>query len=94
LYGTQPEPKGNRPIPIPELVLFCNDKGLLEDSYRRFLEGRIRGVEPWEGLPIDLHLRERPPRGVARSRKGGSKATPAGKAPKPQVRRRSDKGRV
>ena len=94
LYGTQPEPKGNRPIPIPELVLFCNDKGLLEDSYRRFLEGRIRGVEPWEGLPIDLHLRERPPRGVARSRKGGSKATPAGKAPKPLVRRRSDKGRV
>ena len=86
LYGTQPEPKGNRPIPIPELVLFCNDKGLLEDSYRRFLEGRIRGVEPWEGLPIDLHLRERPPRGVARSRKGGSKATPAGKAPKPLVR--------
>jgi GTP-binding protein len=94
LYGTQPEPKGNRPIPIPELVLFCNDKGLLEDSYRRFLEGRIRGVEPWEGLPIDLHLRERPPRGVARSRKGGSKATPAGKAPKPLVRRRSEKGRV
>jgi GTP-binding protein len=95
LYGTQPEPQGNRAIPVPELVLFCNDKGLLEESYRRFLEGRIRGVEPWPGLPIDLHLRERPPRGAARARKGGSSgAAPAQRPPKPTVRRRSDKGKV
>jgi hypothetical protein len=79
---------------VPELVLFCNDKSLLDDSYRRFLESRIRAVEPWEGLPIDLHLRERPARGVARARKGGSKTTPPGKAPRPVVRRRSDKGRL
>jgi GTP-binding protein len=94
LYGTQPEPKGSRLIPVPELVLFCNDKSLLDDSYQRFLESRIRGVEPWPGLPIDLLLRERPARGAARSRKGGSKAALPGKVAKPVVRRRSDKGRL
>jgi GTP-binding protein len=94
LYGTQPEPKGSRLIPVPELVLFCNDKSLLDDSYKRFLESRIRTVEPWEGLPLDLHLRERPARGAARSRKGGAKTTPSERAPKTLVRRRSDKGRV
>jgi GTP-binding protein len=94
LYGTQPEPRGSRLIPVPELVLFCNDKSLLDDSYQRFLESRIRGVEPWMGLPIDLHLRERPARGAARSRKGGAKTTLPGKVAKPVVRRRSEKGRL
>jgi hypothetical protein len=47
---------------VPELVLFCNEKGLLDDSYRRFLEARIREVEPWEGLPIKIFFRERGPR--------------------------------
>jgi len=68
LYSTQPEPRGSSPIPLPEVVLFCNDKSLLDDTYRRFLEARIRTVEPWEGLPMDLHLRQREARGISRSR--------------------------
>jgi len=74
LYGTQPDPRGNSPIPAPEIVLFCNDKSLLEDPYRRFLEARIRQEEPWEGLPLDLHLRQRAARGAARAKGGGAKA--------------------
>jgi GTP-binding protein len=62
LYATQPEPRGNSAIPVPELVLFCNEKALLDDSYRRFLEARIREVEPWDGLPIKIFFRERGPR--------------------------------
>ncbi len=62
LYATQPEPRGHSAIAVPELVLFCNEKGLLDDSYRRFLEARIREVEPWEGLPIKIFFRERGPR--------------------------------
>lgn len=58
LYGTQPEPKAAA-VPVPEVVLFCNDKGLLDDGYRRFLESRIRGAEAWEGLPLKLVLRDR-----------------------------------
>lgn len=73
LYSTQPEPRGSSPIPLPEVVLFCNDKSLLDDTYRRFLEARIRTVEPWEGLPLDLHLRQRAARGVSRSRGGAPK---------------------
>ncbi|MEI6715161.1 MAG: ribosome biogenesis GTPase Der [Verrucomicrobiota bacterium] len=73
LYGTQPEPRGTSPIPVPEIVLFCNEKALLDDSYRRFLESRIREVEPWEGLPLKLILRERAPRtGAKRGAGGGS----------------------
>jgi GTP-binding protein len=70
LYGTQPEPRGgDSVIPVPEVVLFCNEKALLEDGYRRFLEGRIREEEPWEGLPLRMILREREPR------KGGSRGS-------------------
>lgn len=74
LYGTQPEPRGAvAAITVPEVVIFCNEKALLDDGYRRFLEGRIREVEPWEGLPLKLILRERAPRtGSQRGAGGGS----------------------
>ena len=75
LYGTQPEPRrGDTVIPVPEVVLFCNEKALLEESYRRFLEGRIRAEEAWEGLPIRLILRERGPRKAAFRGTGGGRA--------------------
>ncbi|MHA3773741.1 ribosome biogenesis GTPase Der [Verrucomicrobiota bacterium sgz303538] len=63
LYATQPETRSGSPIPIPEIVLFCNEKKLLDDSYRRFLEARIREVQEWEGLPIIFHFREREQKG-------------------------------
>ena len=59
LYATQPEPKGRGPIPVPEVVVFCNKSDLLDSSYKKFLDTRIREEQPWPGLPILLHFRER-----------------------------------
>ncbi len=68
LYATQPEPKNHSPIPLPEIVIFCNNGKLLDAHYRRFLEGRIRKEQAWDGLPMILHFRDREERG------GGGKA--------------------
>jgi len=43
----------------PEFVLFVNDPRLMTESYRRYLEARIREAEPYPGLPIILTLRAR-----------------------------------
>lgn len=59
LYATHPEPKAYSPIPVPEIVLFCNEKRLLDDTYRRYLESRIREEQSWEGLPLIFRFRER-----------------------------------
>ncbi len=63
LYATQPEPQRQSPIPLPEIVLFCNSGELLDNHYRRFLEARIRDAQSWEGLPIIIHFREKEERG-------------------------------
>lgn len=62
LYATQPEHRGHGAIPAPEIVIFCNDGSLLDTSYRKFLEGKIRKEQPWPGLPVIMHFRERKPR--------------------------------
>jgi GTP-binding protein len=43
----------------PEFVLFVNDPSLLNETYRRYLESRIRKAEPYTGLPIVFALRAR-----------------------------------
>jgi len=43
----------------PEFVLFVNDPQLMTETYRRYLEARIREAEPYPGLPIILTLRAR-----------------------------------
>ena len=43
----------------PEFVLFVNDPQLMNETYRRYLEARIREAEPYPGLPIILTLRAR-----------------------------------
>jgi hypothetical protein len=43
----------------PELVLFVNDPQLMTETYRRYVEARIREAEPYPGLPIILRLRAR-----------------------------------
>ena len=58
-YATQ---TGIRP---PTFVLFCTQPDSIQESYRRFLENRLRERFGFEGSPIRLRLR-------ARSRKGGS----------------------
>jgi GTPase len=48
-----------KPLSPPELVLFVNDPGLINEGYRRYLEARIRKAEPYPGLPLILRLRPR-----------------------------------
>jgi GTP-binding protein len=43
----------------PEFVFFVNDPRLLNETYRRYVESRIRKVEPYPGLPIVFLLRPR-----------------------------------
>jgi GTP-binding protein len=43
----------------PEFVLFVNDPSLMTETYRRYLESRLRKTEPYPGLPIILTLRPR-----------------------------------
>ena len=55
----QPLEKAGSGLPPPEFVLFVNDPRLLNETYRRYLESRIRKAEPYPGLPIILSLRPR-----------------------------------
>ena len=52
-------PSVEKPFPLPEFVLFVNDPRLMNETYRRYLEARIRKTEPYPGLPIVLTLRQR-----------------------------------
>jgi GTP-binding protein len=63
--------KGNRRHPVkffyasqvavrpPSFVLFCNDADSILESYRRFLENRLRETFGFEGTPVRLVLRNR-----------------------------------
>jgi GTP-binding protein len=68
LYVTQAEPSAEARLSPPEFVFFCNDEALLPDSYRRFLEGRIREAAPYPGLPMLFRFRGRETRGKKRGR--------------------------
>jgi GTP-binding protein len=59
LYATQLGEKRNAPIPIPAFLLFVNDPALLVDTYRKYLENKIRETFPLPGLPIFFKLRGR-----------------------------------
>jgi GTP-binding protein len=63
LYATVPEPETNTPIPVPEIVMFCNHQKYLDEHYKRYLEGKIREQVPYEGLPILFRFRGREERG-------------------------------
>lgn len=60
-YAAQASGEQDRHIELqpPEFVLFVNDPKLLGDTYRRYLEARIREVEPYPGLPVLLKARPR-----------------------------------
>jgi GTP-binding protein len=63
LYATVPEPRRDIPIPIPEIVIFCNHYKYLDEHYKRYLEARIREHIPYTGLPIEFRFRGREERG-------------------------------
>ncbi len=52
-YATQ---TGTRP---PTFMLFCTEPSEVLESYRRFLEGRLREEFGFEGVPVRLRLRKR-----------------------------------
>src|SRR5438876_4980024 len=60
-YAAQTRGSPDRDLQPPEFVLFVNDPQLLTETYRRYLEARIRKLEPYPGLPIILSLRAREP---------------------------------
>jgi GTP-binding protein len=53
LYATQ---VGARP---PTFTLFCSDPASVKESYRRYLEKRLRDRFELEGTPVRLQLRAR-----------------------------------
>ncbi len=59
LYGTALNHSSTGTLPVPVFVLFVNDPSLMSDTYRRFLEGRIREIEPYPGVPLQFRLRGR-----------------------------------
>ena len=58
-YAAQASGNDTRELEPPEFVLFVNDPRLLNETYRRYLEARIRQAEPYPGLPVILTLRPR-----------------------------------
>ena len=57
LYASQVNHADDRPVPVPHFVLFANRAHRLQDSYLRYLEGRIREEFKGEGLPFFLKVK-------------------------------------
>ena len=58
-YATQSGGDESCRIAPPEFVLFFNSTRLLTQPFARFLEAKIREIEPYPGLPILLKPRAR-----------------------------------
>ena len=58
-YATQSGTDESRRVAPPEFVLFVNSPRLLTQPNARFLESKIREIEPYPGLPILLTCRAR-----------------------------------
>jgi len=58
-YATQSSGNESREFAPPEIVLFVNSPRLLTQPFARFLEAKIRELEPYPGLPILLTCRAR-----------------------------------
>jgi GTP-binding protein len=70
---TSRQARGRTLLHIPEFILFVNDPWLITESYRRYLEARIRDGESYPGLPIILTLRPRVQKGSAQSRSSNAR---------------------
>jgi GTPase len=58
-YAAQSGGDESRPLAPAEFVLFVNSPRLLTQPYARFLEAKIREIEPYPGLPVLLRCRPR-----------------------------------
>ena len=58
-YGTTAVNDRYQAIPVPEYVLFVNDKHLIVESYQSYLINQIKEKHPTDGLPIPLSFRSR-----------------------------------
>jgi GTPase len=67
-YTTQSSGNESREFAPPEIVLFVNSPRLLTQPFARFLEAKIRELEPYPGLPILLTCRARLDRHSERNR--------------------------
>src|SRR4029077_15801648 len=67
-YAAQSKGKEHQQLRPPEFVLFVNDPRLLSQTYKRYLESRVRHAQPFPGLPIILTLRPRAQRATLASR--------------------------
>jgi GTPase len=54
-------------IAPPTIVIFCNDPALFTDSYRRFMDRKIRDSLNFEGTPIKIIYRGKALRDVGRA---------------------------
>jgi GTP-binding protein len=70
-YAAQSKGREDQQARPPEFVLFVNDPRLLSQTYKRYLESRIRAAQPFPGLPIILTLRPRAKSETPTSRRRG-----------------------
>ncbi|HEX7516269.1 MAG TPA: ribosome biogenesis GTPase Der [Chthoniobacterales bacterium] len=58
-YAAQARGDEERTLEALKFILFVNQPKLLNETYGRYLEGRIRAAEPYPGLPVLLSCRAR-----------------------------------
>jgi GTP-binding protein len=58
-YAAQSKGDEERAIDPPKFILFVNQPKLLSEGYGRYIQGRIRMIEPFPGLPVLLTTRAR-----------------------------------
>ncbi|MCQ2264406.1 MAG: ribosome biogenesis GTPase Der, partial [Bacteroidales bacterium] len=47
------------PTAVPSFAFFCNLPQYVRDSYKRFLENRIREHWNFQGVPIEIYFRQK-----------------------------------
>ena len=47
------------PTPFPAFAFFCNLPQYVKDSYKRFLENKIREKWDFTGVPIEIYFRKK-----------------------------------
>ncbi len=77
LFVTQPDSVSETSFNVPKFILFVNDEKLLDETYRRFLEARLREHAPYTGCPLLFHLRARD----ARDKSGDTRGQKFGRHP-------------